>query len=116
MKKTYEGMFIFPKTLSNEELEEALGTVREEIEKHDGTIKSLTRLGKRQFARPMQKQDAGYYVVITFDIEGDQIAALRKRFKLNEKVFRVQIVRVDPKAIKPEQETVAEEQAEKVPA
>ena len=116
MKKTYEGMFIFPKTLSNEELEEVLGTVREEIEKCDGTVSSLTRLGKRQFARPMQKQDAGYYVVITCDLEGDKISVLRERFKLNENVFRVQFVCADPKATLPVQEKAPEEKAAEVPA
>ncbi|NCC51609.1 MAG: 30S ribosomal protein S6 [Spartobacteria bacterium] len=98
MKKTYEAMFIFPKILSAEELEDVITTVRTEIEKCGGTVNSTTRLGKRQFARVMQKQDAGHYVVITCDLEGDQITPLLARYKLNDNVFRVQIVCADPNA------------------
>ena len=55
-------------------------------------MKNAVRLGKRPFARPMKKQDAGYYYVIDFELEGDQVTPLKERLKLNEFVFRVQIV------------------------
>ncbi len=92
----YEGMFIFPKALTEEGYEEALGAVRDDIEKCSGKVTSMTRLGKRPFARPMGKQDAGYYAVINFSIPGTAIAPLRARLKLNEKVLRNQLIRALP--------------------
>ena len=92
MKTTYEGMFILPKSLTDEQLEGALESIRQDIARFNGEVKNTVRLGKRPFSRPMKKQDAGYYFVVDFDIEGDQITPLKNRLKLNEFVFRVQIV------------------------
>lgn len=87
----YEAMFIFPESLKD--IEEALGKVRAEIKKHGGDVESTTRLGKRVFARTMKKQDAGQYVIVTFKLLTDQVKPLMTRFKMNEDIFRVQIVR-----------------------
>ena len=89
----YEGMFILPGKLTDDQLEDAVANIRQEIEKLAGEVKSVTRLGKRPFARPMKKQDSGYYYVIDFEGAGDSVDALTKRFKLNDNVFRVQFVR-----------------------
>lgn len=87
----YEAMIIFPESLKD--IEEALGKVRAEIKKHGGEVESTTRLGKRVFARKMDKQDAGQYVIMTFKMAAEQIKPLMTRFKMNEEIFRVQIVR-----------------------
>ncbi len=90
----YEGMFIFPESLNDEALETGIGRVRGEIEKLGGAVDSVTRLGKRAFARPLaRRHTAGYYVVINFKLAGDQIAPLRERLKLGGEVFRFQFVR-----------------------
>jgi len=89
----YEAMIILPETIKDEEFEGKLDQVAEEIEKLGGKVASKTRLGKRTFARQMQKKDAGYYAIVSFVIGSDQIPALLARYKLNEDVFRVQIVR-----------------------
>ena len=87
----YEAMFIFPESLKD--VEETLEKVRGEIRKHGGDVESATRLGKRMFARKMKKQDAGQYVIVTFKLPTDQVKTLMARFKMNEEIFRVQIVR-----------------------
>ena len=97
----YEGMFIFPVDMVGEDLEEALTSVRLEIEKLGGEVDAMTRLGKRNFARYMDKKEAGQYAVVTFHLAGDQVGPLRARLKLNEKVFRVQIVRAPEVAAAP---------------
>ena len=87
----YEAMFIFPESLKD--VEEALEKVRGEIKKHGGDVESATRLGKRMFARKMKKQDAGQYVIMAFKAPADQVKILMTRFKMNEEIFRVQIIR-----------------------
>lgn len=88
----YEGMFILPERLKDEELDGVIDRVRSEIEKAAGTIENVTRLGKRTFSRTMQKKNSGHYVVIHFSIDGAQIPALRERYRLSDEVFRVQFV------------------------
>ena len=47
----------------------------------------------------MSKQNSGYYFIIDFDFDGEQIDALLKRFKLGNVVFRVQITKKTDVAI-----------------
>lgn len=89
----YEAMIIFPESLKEESIDGALDKVVAEIEKIGGTVDAKTRLGRRSFARPMDKQVGGQYMVVTFRLDGDKITVLQGRFKLNEDIFRAQIVR-----------------------
>jgi small subunit ribosomal protein S6 len=88
----YEGMYIFPETMDEEAIGEALKTTGKEIEKLGGTVKSTARIGKRKFARQMKKQDYGYYVVTNFELDPAAVEKLRARFRLNEDLLRAQIV------------------------
>ena len=76
-------------------LQKALEQLQGEITKLKGTIKEARVLGRRQFARQMKKQDSGQYVRVDFQMAPDSISALLARFKLNESVFRLQIVAAD---------------------
>lgn len=89
----YEAMIIFPESLKDNALEELLGHVKDEIKKLGGEVESATRLGKRAFSRRMKKQDAGNYAMLAFKLPGGQVLPLQTRFKLNESVFRLQVVR-----------------------
>ena len=89
---TYEGLFIFPEVLDEEGLDQAIGSVKEELEKLGGSIESTARMGKKTFARPLKKQKAGLYVVIMFKLEGTQLDAFKARLKLTTNVFRHQFV------------------------
>ena len=88
----YEAMIIFQETLKETEWDGAVDAVRAEIEKLGGKMTSGTRLGKREFARIMQKRQGGHYGLIAFQLAGDKVAALQARLKLDERVFRVQVV------------------------
>lgn len=92
MKTLYEGLFIFPETLEEAQLDQSIETVKAELEKLGGTLESSTRLGKRSFARPLRKKKGGIYVVIMFRLEGGQIDALKHRLKLSTNVFRAQFM------------------------
>jgi len=96
--KTYEAMFIFRDDLKEEALEAAVEKVRAEIKKAGGEVDSTTRMGRRAFARTMQKKSGGQYVILAFRCDGSQIAPLLARYKLNEEVFRVQILQAPPAA------------------
>ncbi len=89
----YEAMVIFPDVMKDEAVEGALERIEGEIEKAGGKVDSKTRMGRRSFARPMQKQNAGQYLVVGFRIDGASLMALQGRLKLNEDIFRVQIVK-----------------------
>ncbi len=92
----YEAMIIFRESLKDTEWDGAVDTVRAEIEKLGGSMSSCTRLGKRDFVRPMQKQVSGHYALMAFELDGDKVGPLQARLKLNNDVFRVQVVVAPP--------------------
>jgi ribosomal protein S6 len=93
--KAYRGLFIFSGSLDDDALGSVLERVKEEIKRLNGQVTDTEMLGKRAFARQLGKKTAGIYVVIHFRIEPEQAAALPARLKLNEDVFRSQILEVD---------------------
>lgn len=90
MKTLYEGLFIFPETLDDAQLDQSVETVKAELEKLDGVLESSTRLGKRSFARPLSKKKGGIYVVLMFRLNGGRVDAFKHRLKLVTNVFRAQ--------------------------
>ena len=88
-------MFIFPNKYSEEKLKSALDRVNKEIVTHGGEVKGSIVIGSRKFSRPMHKKTAGQYVKVLFDIEPNQITVLTGRYKLNDDVFRFQMVVAD---------------------
>lgn len=92
----YEAMFIFPEQLRDKDLDDAITRACEEITKLEGSVQERTIIGRRQFARPMGKKDAGQYVRAIFELEPSKVSTLNARYTLSDEVFRVQIVRAEP--------------------
>ncbi len=95
MLKKYDGLFIFAGSLKDEALEKTVDRTTAEIVRLGGTIDETEVLGRRSFARPMKKRDNGVYVRVRFQIEPAQLVALRERYRLNDDVFRVQMLAHD---------------------
>jgi ribosomal protein S6 len=103
---TYQALLILYSSLNEDALNKALETVREEIDKLEGRVHGSRSLGKRMFARPMSKQESGFYARVGFSIDPQRIEALRARLKLVEAVFRVQVTRAREEDVQP---TVSED-------
>ncbi len=107
--KQYEAMVIFPDELQEDALEQSINWVKSEIEQQGGRVENMARLGKKRFARPQKKRDAGTFVVMNIEVDGDKLDPLRERFGRSEDVFRVQFV----KAPAPSRDREAAEAANK---
>lgn len=94
---TYEGLFIFGQSVQDDRVKDMGVYVRTEIEKLGGTVVQSRDIGRRTFARTMQKTESGVYLAVVFKMEPDKIAPLNARYKMNDELFRSQIVRLDEK-------------------
>jgi ribosomal protein S6 len=92
-------MFIFPDSLAEDALAQALEKVKAEIVRAGGQIAEATILGRRNFSRPMKKREAGNYMRFRFDLDPGAMASLAARLKLNEQLFRQQIVVAEPPVV-----------------
>ena len=93
--KKYDGLFIFATVAKDEALDTQIEKASAEITRLSGKVLSAQSLGKKNFARTMQKRDSGVYVKIRFELDPAQVAALKARYQLLEDFFRVQILVVD---------------------
>ena len=109
--KTYQALFIFDSTHKDDAVDKILESIRGEISKLGGEVQDVARLGMHEFAREMKKKTTGHYVRMRFQIAPDKLQFLNARLKLNENVFRSQIV-VAPK-VRPPAEKHAEVAEEK---
>ncbi len=92
MLKKYDGLLIFAGSSKDEVLEKALERVSSEITRLGGSVDTTDTLGRRSFARPMKKRENGVYVKVQFQLPPSNIASLRTRLRLNEDVFRAQLL------------------------
>jgi small subunit ribosomal protein S6 len=95
MLRKYDGLYIFVGAAKDEMLDKTVEKMRGEITRLSGVIVNTEVLGKRSFARPMQKRDHGTYVRIRFELDPAALGTLRERYHLIEDLFRVQILSVD---------------------
>jgi ribosomal protein S6 len=95
-------MFIFPASLAEDTLAQAVEKVKAEIVKAGGSIADSTILGRRDFSRPMRRDAAGSYVRMRFDMAPGAMPQLLSRLKLNEHLLRQQIVIAEAAIAAPE--------------
>jgi len=93
--KTYEALVIFPSAVKEDFLEKNVEKIRGEIAKLNGSVQDVHAMGLRTFARPLKKKDAGNYTRFRFSMDPAGVNPLRARLKLNEDIFRLQIVCAD---------------------
>jgi small subunit ribosomal protein S6 len=94
----YETMFIVKSTLTQEEIEAQIATVKGNIEKNGGEIVSYDNMGSRALAYEIDKQKRGYYYVIYFKAPSESIKELERTYKVNENIIRFIFIKYDSKS------------------
>jgi len=94
--KQYDAHFIFVQPALEGSWASTLEQLQGEIVRLGGTVLSAEDLGKKPFARPQQKKESGTYLAIRFEMDPAKVNELRARYALQETIFRLQILAVDP--------------------
>ena len=95
----YEALFIFDETVQEERLKDLAAYATGEITKAGGKILESKDLGRRTFARVMQKKESGFYLSVIFQIAPEKVTVLTSRYHLSDDIFRCQITRFDDKLV-----------------
>jgi small subunit ribosomal protein S6 len=90
-------MFIVKPTLTQEEIEAQIATVKANIEKNGGEIVSTDDMGMRQLAYEIQKNKRGYYYVIYFKAPSESIKELERTYRVNENIMRFIFIKYESK-------------------
>ncbi len=103
--KNYELMVIVQPDIGIDAIEKRIENIRKLITSQGGEIFYEDIWGFRDFAYKIKKYDNGYYAIINFTIDGQQIAEIDKTLRLEKEVLRYMIV-VLPKGYKPRSYTI----------
>lgn len=63
-----------------------------------GSVTNVEDWGSRNFAYPVDKFEKGNYVMFLFMMSPENLPELESRFKLDDRVLRYQIIRLEEEA------------------
>ncbi len=86
--RTYELLYIIPAILTDEEVAQTESDILALIQKYGGDPKESRRLGKFKFAYLIKKIRHGYYVMVYFDSEPENVAKINEALRIHERVVR----------------------------
>jgi ribosomal protein S6 len=100
--KKYEGLFILNLSGKEEGAKDALEKISNEITHAGGKVETVQKMDRKSFARVADKRhSSGFYANIIFSGTPTIVTQLKKKFSLNEEVFRVLFTLLpEPKPVK----------------
>jgi ribosomal protein S6 len=88
--KRYEGLFILDTAGKEETLKDTIDKISAEITALGGKVETVQKMDKRSFMRVANKKyNAGFYVNVIFESQPAALDQLKRRFSMNDEVFRV---------------------------
>jgi small subunit ribosomal protein S6 len=100
MEKRYETVFILTPVLSDDQAKEAAKKFKTTITDLGGKIVNEENWGLKKLAYPIQKKTTGFYHLLEFAGEGEEIiSALELTFKRDERILRFLTVALDKHAM-----------------
>ena len=89
---SYELMYIIPSQSSDEEKEALIAQVNGMIEKDNGKIESVERIGNKKLAYEINKKREGYYVLVNFTADSNVPNKLGSLLSITSNIMRYIIV------------------------
>ena len=96
--KKYELLFVIDASLENEVISEAVEKFTTLI-KNNGTIVEVNNWGKKRLAYEVAMKWEGYYSLVTFEGPADFIKELERVLRIDERVMKFLVTKVDDKKI-----------------
>ena len=90
--RNYEILYIIDESLSDEDKEKVVLSVKDIVEKNGGVASEPDRWGVRKYAYPINYKSEGYYCVMNFEAEDTLPAILSNKLNIDKNVVRHMIV------------------------
>lgn len=94
-KHTYEGMYIFRSTLSEDARQKALEKITSLIEKDDGEIHKVIDWGRRKMKYEIKNCREGHYMIVYFSAYSDTMKEMWQEYHLHEDLLRFLTLKVE---------------------
>ncbi len=87
--RTYDVVFILDEKKVEDSGEKFANDVLAQVKSLGGEVKEKIMMGRRQFARPIGKNNSGIYWEFVTDLDPSKVAALIEKYSLNATVLRM---------------------------
>ena len=99
MVNHYEAVFIVTPVLSEVQVKETVDKFKTIITDNGGKIENEENWGLKKLAYPITKKTTGFYHLLQFEVDGEQIEKLEVNFKRDERIIRFLTVKLDKHAL-----------------
>ena len=93
--RVYEVLFIVAPTVEESDLESLITQMSDVLTSQGAEVTKIDRMGRRRLAYPIQKFNEGYYVVLTVEGTGSEIAEIERRMRVIDAIIRYLTIRID---------------------
>jgi small subunit ribosomal protein S6 len=98
--RSYEVTFIAEPNFDDERVNALVGTFTEFIDKQEGQVSKVDRMGKKRLAYTIEKRQYGYYLYAEVKMPGTGVGPLRRWFALSEDIFRHLVVKMSDRDVR----------------
>ncbi len=89
----YEVLYIISADEAEEKREELIKKFASFVESKGGVVNGIDKWGMKKLAYEINFKSEGFYVLMNFELAGEEVDYLKKIMTINESVVRLQIVR-----------------------
>jgi small subunit ribosomal protein S6 len=93
--RVYEVLFIIAPNVEEGDIETLITQLSDVLKNQGARIAKIDRMGRRRLAYPIHKFNEGYYVVLTVEGTGSEIAEVERRMRVSDAIIRYLTVRID---------------------
>lgn len=84
----YEVLYIIDNDVADEKKNDIVAKLQDLITTNGGNVVKVDVWGTRKYAYKINFKSEGYYVLMTFEAEGDFVAELERQMRNNESIVR----------------------------
>ena len=90
--KKYEAVFILDMRKVDDEGKAFSEEFAKNIQSWGGNVKEAVNMGRKQFAREINKRKAGIYWDYYFDLDPVKVKEIREKYRLDDRVIREMVI------------------------
>lgn len=91
----YEMMFITRTDVPEEEIDKLTAQMDTVVSGSGGKTEKIDKMGRRRLAYRVKRQREGFYILFTFEGNGDTVREFERRLKVTDSVIKFLTVRID---------------------
>lgn len=95
--KNYEVLTVFKASLDADEIDKNLSKIEENVNKFEGKIVKVEKIGRKKLAYDIQKFSDGYFVNQIVALPAEKVKEFRRMLKLNDNILRIMLLDVTEK-------------------